>query len=128
MHKNEAICQSCELKLKDGHPKIVELYRWVKEKHIDAHVCWVFRGQADQDSFYFRGASKEMWPHSKHNYMENSVPMAKAIDIFRLDSNGHAVFEDDFYRKLWDEIQTEPSLSIRWGGIFHDNDHYELKE
>src|SRR4051812_817170 len=108
MHKNEIVCQSCDVKIAECHPRIQMLYRIIKTKHIDAHVCWGWRGQHDQDQFFFKGLSQERWPNSKHNYMENGKPCSKAMDLFRLDDKGQSQFEDEFYSDIWTEICSDP--------------------
>lgn len=121
-------CPSCAEKLKDVHPLMVQWFYRVKQKWPDAHISWGFRSQADQDQAVRDGRSKDPWPTSKHNHMDEGVPESLALDLFQMDENGVGIFSPKFYLAV-SEWAKNDSVKTRWGGSFphlHDYDHFEL--
>lgn len=85
----------------------------------DLTVLCGYRGKAEQDKAFRDGASKLLYPHSKHN----RVP-AMAVDIapFPLDWQNTARFEA--VRKL--VLERASALGIRIRVISWDLPHFEL--
>jgi peptidoglycan L-alanyl-D-glutamate endopeptidase CwlK len=85
----------------------------------DLTVLCGFRGQAEQDAAFKRGASKLKWPRSKHN-----AKPARAVDIapYPLDWKNTARFEA--LREL--ALKRASALGIRIRVISWDLPHFEL--
>lgn len=85
----------------------------------DISVACGYRGQAEQNAAFDRGASKLRWPRSKHN----SVP-SKAVDLWPspVDWKRHDQFEA--VRGL--VLSTAAELGIRIRVISWDLPHFEL--
>ena len=121
MHINTLECSSCDEKLRQVHP---DLARWVnvlRNTHLDAHVSCGYRGQADQEAAFVKGASHAHFGQSAHN----TLP-ATAVDLFRLTMAGAS------FDKVWYESVVAPvarAAGLVWGGDWHsikDMPHVEL--
>lgn len=121
-------CASCELKLRDAHPRLVEWFRLIKANHPDAHLSWTFRDEASQEQAVREGKSKLHFPKSAHNAMRDGKPCARAMDLFQLDQAGKAQFQRPWYVALAKELESRCAPLI-WGGHWKslgDLDHLEL--
>lgn len=130
MHIRGAICPSCEEKLKQAHPRIAQWFRDRKSSTSpDMHVAWSYRGEKEQNEFFSRNLSKAKYPDSPHNKTKDGVPCSRALDVFRLESDGTASWERYFYLRLWHDTEWA-SDPVLWGGNFttqkHDDNHFEL--
>jgi peptidoglycan LD-endopeptidase CwlK len=121
MHLNISECVACAAKLKQVHP---DLCRWVgilRSTHPDAHVSCGYRGEAEQEADFAKGASRAHYGQSAHN----TTP-ATAVDIFRLTLTGAS------FDKVWFETVMAPiarGAGLVWGGDWHsikDMPHVEL--
>lgn len=125
-------CPSCEQKLLQAHPDLVEWYReLIKPKFQDCHISWSFRDKTNQNQCYAEGKSKLPWPMSMHNKCDDQGnPCSMALDLFRLCSNGMASWEWKYFRQISD-LSTGYHIEIDWGGLWKsisDSDHYQLKK
>lgn len=117
-------CPGCDARLLKGHPKIVEVFRFIKSKHLDVHCSWIYRGQEDQERAKSNGASLASFGQSKHN-----LEPAEAMDIFQQDNNGVGIFDPKFCRQLNEDLKSS-GFNLKWGGDFKkigDYCHWELK-
>lgn len=129
-HENIERCLRCDEKLKQAHPALVSWFWWLKDIFPQVHIAWSFRGKEDQEREFQEGRSRLNWPESKHNWTENGQPCSKALDLFELENNGDARFDEHFYEKI-NEENIKEDAPIRWGGTFKhfkDLDHFELVE
>lgn len=128
-HKEGPECERCEFELAQTHPAVADWFLWVKNLFPTVHISWSFRDREDQNNAYKNGLTRKMWPHSKHNFLDELLdPCSKALDIFELSADGRAKFEEAFYRKIFEATQKE-NFKIRWGGEFKllkDFNHFEL--
>lgn len=132
-HTNEIlICPKCEDTLKTAHPDLIHwFWTFVKPRHLDCHVSEAWRNEYDQRLDYASGKSKEAWPMSKHNKMdEEGNPCSLALDLFQLASNDLGCFPWNYFKAIADETKDVLSgYHINWGGDFpklHDGPHFEL--
>lgn len=94
----------------------------VRQRWPDVHVSWSFRNQKEQQEAFDKGASKFVWPESKHNMIPS-----QAIDLFQQDAGGRGIWS---YPKM-KEIQDSFGDHLVWGGNwtnFKDFYHWELPE
>ena len=130
-HENGKPCERCFEFLKDAHPTIRMWFYKAREQFPTMHTCRVWSGKDEQDKMVAEKKSQLKWPHSKHNYMENGVKLAKAMDLFSLAEDGKADWRIGFTMQIcnWFEDQGAP---IQWGGKlwkgFTDGPHFELKD
>lgn len=132
MHKNigpdNPKCLSCEKFLPDLSFVLQDFMLWVWQNHSNCHISEGWRNQEKQHQYFLDGKSKQDWPYSKHNNMENKAPFSLAIDLFILDEKGEAQFPLSFYQDLYHNavLMNQP---ITWGGLwvdFPDSDHFEI--
>ena len=129
-HTHDEICVLCQHKKLQAHPILASIYDRVKAKFPDTHIAWTFRDKYYQDLAYRDGRSRVRWPDSKHNAMENGLPRARAIDLFRLRPDLVAAWEISFYRDIWEFIKSS-GVPIMWGGEwkkFTDSPHFQLSD
>lgn len=132
-HTSDSICPLCEHKLIQAHPYIANWFRWVKNKYINVHVAWAFRGEADQTAAVISGASKRPWPTSKHNHTElvgdAILPRSLALDLFLIDEDGIAQWPPLFYARVNKESLDE-KYQVMWAGLwkgtFKETCHFEI--
>lgn len=127
-HTTDQDCPSCKEKLDTCHPVLVEWFIWLKWSYPKVHVAWGWRGEQDQHNDFLSGRSKKDWPMSPHNNMKDGMPCSLALDIFTIDEQGHAGFDEEFYR-LVDEVTQSNDYPLLWGGSFphlKDMDHWQL--
>lgn len=129
-HTNDPVCTRCNYFLQEADTDLAYFVHAVRAEHPDAHISCAWRGEADQNDAYARGASKLKWPKSKHNKLDkNGNPCAEAVDFFRLVS-GKALFQIGFYMTI-NHLLEELNAPILWGGDFKgkfkDYPHFELK-
>lgn len=128
-HTNDGPCVSCEAKLEKACPTMVYWFDIMKEANPTAHISWSWRGEMEQNQMFADGKSRQKWPESKHNVMDDNFnPKSEALDIFELLSDGKASFELPFYEKIAEETK-EWGFPIRWGGTFKtikDYNHFEV--
>lgn len=94
-------------------------------------MIWGFRGEAEQDEAYHRGATPLKWPLSKHNKFPS---LAVDLAPYPIDWNNHVAFEE--LSKRFCSIAAKKGIKVTWGGTFKtkegkprpDMPHYELKE
>lgn len=93
------------------------------------HISWGFRNEKDQNRFYKEGKSTLPYPLSKHNFISKTgKPESLALDLFKLDDDGKAVFSKEWYTEIA-RLSKEQTIPIRWGGDFNkfkDYCHFEL--
>ena len=129
-HRDGAECPLCNWKLNEAHPVIADWFHRSKKVHVNMHIAWAYRSQADQDKMVAEKKSLAKWPTSKHNARTDDLkPCAEALDIFLLDKDGNARWPKIFYAKLAAENKAngEP---IKWSGEFKsilESNHFELK-
>ena len=103
----------------------VDLQRLVKAvaAHIDVVVICGHRTQKEQNAAFARGASKLMWPKSRHN----SYP-SKAVDLAvdPLDWNDIESFKT--LGAIVKAKAAEMGIAVQWGGEWRMRDypHFEL--
>jgi len=122
MHLNLPNCPACSDKLKQVHPDLVRWVGVLRNTHNDAHVSCGYRGQAEQEAAFTRGASHAHWGQSAHN----TLP-ATAVDLFRITLTGGAAFDKPWYEQVVAPIALASGLV--WGGNWHsikDLPHVEL--
>lgn len=121
-------CPSCEEKLTQADPRLAAWFETVKARFKDAHISWSFRDEKSQDEAFAAGKSALKWPDSAHNHMEGSQPMAQALDLFQLSTQGNAIYNPGWFRAINEFSQ---GAGLVWGGQFRslgDFDHWQLKK
>jgi hypothetical protein len=129
-HTNKTECKLCEAKLEFVRPELVVWFHFVCENFEGAHIAWGWRDAKDQDAAFAQHRSTFKWPESPHNATENGLPCSRALDLFKLDPTGRAVFDEAWYGAI-DALTKENKYPIRWGGDFNhlkDFDHFEVIE
>ena len=128
-HENKKRCLSCAEKLALVHLDLINWLIWISERFDGVHISWGFRNKADQDEMYMKGKTKAVFPLSPHNHInKKGKPEARAIDLFRLDDEGKAHFEEEWYREIAEESKKQ-AVPVKWGGEFKsfpDFPHFEL--
>lgn len=130
-HTNDVIdCPSCGEKLKQASTPLAEIFiNVIKPVFKDCHISWSWRDEKTQNEAFAEGKSKLSWPNSKHNNMgPNNIPLALALDLFRLNSNGMASWEWKYFNEIAQLLLTNAE-PIKWGGqwtTLGDADHFEL--
>lgn len=84
--------------------------------------------EADQNQAYSDGKSRQKWPESAHNYMENGVPCSLALDLFELNEDGDALFPVEIYSKI-NSVNESLTDGPKWGGNYltlRDYDHFYI--
>lgn len=124
-------CPSCQVKLLDAHPLLVEWFNTkVKPHHQDCHISWSYRGKEAQEKAFLDGKSKLHFPLSMHNKSDDQGnPCAMALDLFELDYNGIARWAWKYFRDIADRANVDGD-PIEWGGTWSsisDADHFQLK-
>jgi len=121
-------CPSCEEKLLGCHPKLRDVFNYMREIDWMAHCSWGYRGKKDQDEFFRTGRSQKKYPESKHNKTtQDGRPCSEAIDVFFLETPGTATFRQEYYEMIWEELPQEMKDKLRWGRAWGDTNHFELK-
>lgn len=112
-------CPSCEQKLLQAHPLVVEWFNTVvKPAHQDAHISCTWRNKQDQELAFLNGASQLHWPLSDHNKTDDQGnPCALAVDLFELDFNSVARLSWKFFKTIADETE-KSTFKIKWGGYY----------
>lgn len=134
MHVSPAsTCSACNAKIDTCHNTLKIWWEILSDNFPDCHIAIGFRSEQDQEAAVHSHLTHAPWPKSKHNRMENGKPSSWAIDVFRLDANGKAYFEPEYFEKIWkfiDTIQIQVNdRELFWGGLFtnlKDSDHFEL--
>lgn len=127
-HTKDPVCPLCEEKIQTGHPMLQAYWEHLKSQFETAHLSWVFRGEADQNTFFREGKTRVTWPDSAHNQMKDGLPCARAMDLFEIRPDGVAYFGQDFSAKIW-AYCSAAGFSLLWGGNFKhlgDADHFQL--
>lgn len=127
-HTQDPTCPLCEEKLKSAHPFLAYIFHEIKTRHPGVHISWAFRGREDQDRAYAEGKSKVKCPDSPHNAMEKEKPRSQALDLFRLTPEGKAEFPTEWYRHIYQELETK-GCPIVWGGTLKrlgDYNYFQL--
>jgi hypothetical protein len=128
-HTHDAICPLCQLKLKQAHPYLQKWFLKIKSRHFDAHISWSYRDQADQEKAFSEGKTHAHYPNSPHNHLDqDGNPLSLALDLFQLSEQGKALWEQAFFRMIWDECVKDGDDMI-WGGNFRslgDLDHFQF--
>lgn len=131
-HSIAVRCPGCVDRLLDADNALTEWFNEMKKARPlgehPMHVSWAFRDEETQNAEVAKGASKLHWPHSKHNFMVDGVPRARALDIFQEDESGRAIFDPIFCAKV-NAASIASGHTLRWGGSFHDlgdSGHFEL--
>lgn len=123
-------CPSCEDKLKQAHPYLGDWFNTMKKRFTDIHISWSYRGEADQEDAFARGASRCHYPNSKHNATdEKGNPQALALDLFQ-QTAGQYVLDKMFLAQLA-AISIRENFDLVWGGNFPslgDKDHFEFHQ
>jgi hypothetical protein len=101
----------------------------VKPRFPGAHISWAFRNQENQQKEFNEGRSLLPWPISKHNKTnKEGQPESRALDLFRLSSDGKAEFPKEWYLEIANECE-ERGDTIRCGSTFKtlkDYCHFEM--
>lgn len=95
--------------------------------NMQCHSC--YRSPEDQDKLYAMGRTEPgkivtnaQGGQSKHNYR-------LAADFHFLDKNGKILWEQKYYRKVWNLVKHElEPLGLRWAGNwkkFKESAHFE---
>lgn len=122
MHLNTPSCPACEAKLVQVHPDLQRWFKVFRDTHPDGHVSCGYRGEADQEADFAKGASKAHFGQSAHNVLPSH-----AIDLFRLTLTGGASFDSPWYRDIVAPVARASGLV--WGGDWKsikDMPHVEL--
>lgn len=113
-------------KLDTCHPFLQEVCNELI-KEMDFTVLCGYRGKAEQDEAFAKGASKLKFPKSRHN-----TKPSKAVDIAPynngIDWNNHVRFKELAQR--FKQIAEHKRITITWGGDFKgfaDLVHYQLE-
>lgn len=129
-HVNKFGCEKCDEILRDCHTTIVKAFMQINDTFPECHISDGYRDKKRQDKYFREGKSKLKFPKSKHNFMDESgMPMSKAMDLFRLGSDGKAYFEPKYYKNIYD-FSVDHDLGITWGGLwktFKDYPHFEME-
>lgn len=123
-------CPRCDLMLKECHPFFRTVLLKMKAIDRDCHIFYGFRNKSVQDDLFNQGKTEKRWPNSKHNRLdEENNPKSEAIDIFFLESPGKAVFYEEYYKQLWENLPKYIKDQLTWGGTFrkYDGVHFEIK-
>lgn len=124
-HKPGEICDWCEHILEEVIPYMDDFFHWAKKAYSTLHIAEGWRDEVSQNKDFSEGRSEKKWPDSKHNHTENGLPCSLALDLFRLSEDGKANYDINFYADLYKEA-IDADFNIRWGGKWHDYDHYEM--
>lgn len=100
----------------------------------DMKVVYGYRGKADQDALFAKGASKLRWPNSRHN----TTP-AQAVDVVPLFGGKVSYDWPDYHaiapsiKAEWADMKGEglipDGVTLEWGGDwkrFPDGAHWQL--
>jgi len=127
-HARDAVCPSCEEKLKQACGYMVNWFHNTKKHFPSIHISCSFRNQQDQEQAYAEGKTHAQWPKSPHNRTnDDGVPCSYALDLFELSEGNVALFPPKLYCDLWDYC-VKNGLEIIWGGKFRslgDADHFQ---
>lgn len=129
-HTKDQECPGCKDKLVEVHMALADWFWEMKWSHPDIHISQGWRGEEDQNADYQAGKSRAMWGQSKHNNILNGQPCSLALDIFSMDAQGKAHWDEKLFSQIAEETKNA-GYPIIWGGDFttiHDADHYELKQ
>lgn len=125
-HRNSGKCEKClELINEWGiHSALRKWFTLLQEAQPDVHLCYVGRGQDEQEKMFLAGATRAHFGQSPHNFTP-----ALAVDMFRLvvepGKPDQASFNIEWYR----EIAKKLPAGIAWGGNFRhfvDSPHFEI--
>lgn len=128
MHSNAVSdCPGCLAKINQYadppfHPRLAAFLVDLRHTTPDAHVAVAGRDYDDQMEAYTKGLSRARFGESAHNYN-------LAFDLFRLDENGKACFEEAWYRKVL-PVALKAFPDLEWSGEwkdFHEYDHVEVR-
>lgn len=128
-HTHDKLCPLCAEKETTLNPELATWWRWVKDRHPEAHIAWGFRDEENQNQFYAEGKTRARWPHSKHNVMKDGKPCAEAFDCFIILADNLARFPASWYKALAQALK-EASAPIQWAGEwtgFKEQDHFQLQ-
>jgi hypothetical protein len=123
-HTNSGACNKCSLifnKYPNFYAPLRDWFFAFQHLHPEAHISCAGRGEEEQESLYFRRASRAEWGQSAHNY-------GAAIDIFEM--TGHR----DIYETVWFHNVLAPALPkwLTWygrpGSKFYELPHVEVTD
>jgi len=123
-------CPLCHERSLEAHPKLQEAWSEIKLKFPDCHISCSFRNKEDQNECFKKGLSKLQWPKSKHNFMWSNSPCARALDLFRLNSDGKAEFPPNYYSDI-SFFLVRKLFPIEWSGHWNkmkEMTHFELMD
>ena len=110
-------------KLNTCHPFLQEICNELI-KEMDFTVLCGYRGKAEQDEAFGKGASPFKYPKSKHN---KSPSLAVDLAPYPIDWNNHIRFKQLAAR--FKQIAEHKRIKITWGGDWPSKDmpHYQLE-
>jgi peptidoglycan L-alanyl-D-glutamate endopeptidase CwlK len=85
-------------------------------KHFDCSILCGHRTKEDQETAYSLGASKVVWPNSKHN----SLPSV-AVDVAPYPIDWKDIRRFYFFGGFVLGIASQMGIAIRWGGDWNRN-------
>lgn len=115
------------------HPTLKALAElWLAEYHAlgrRAKITSTWRSPADQQKAFDSGLSNAKPGQSKHEFMLDGKPAAKAFDFSLYNEDGEYITDgtDDWYAEAG---EIGKRLGLVWGGdfkSFKDYDHLEMK-
>jgi len=107
--------------------KLRDWFMIMQGKFNECHVSCAGRDEKSQTEAFNAGRSLAEFGQSPHNFTP-----AFAIDLFRIDSDGHAHFEMEWYKE---NLVPEMPKYLTWGGTFKsrktgksfpDGPHFEI--
>lgn len=127
-HTDQAVCLGCVQRLAEAKQELGNWF-WVMKQHNPyLHVAWAYRDEENQNRMHAEGASKLVYPNSKHNKTDaDGRPDAEAIDLFE-QYKGEGHWSKEAMTKV-NAKSIELGYKMRWGGDFKslgDYDHFEL--
>lgn len=130
-HRSKGPCLRCDEQRAELHPELRPWWDFVVETDPEAHMSDAWRSKDEQNDAFNRGASRRRWPDSKHNFMKDGKPCAKAFDCFRQTIDGKGEWKPFFYIKLaaaLKKVGAPVKWAGEWVGKFREMAHFELEE
>jgi hypothetical protein len=129
-HQNGSFCPSCEEKLLQARPYLIQWFRRQKIAFPNLHISWSYRDKNSQEQAYAQGKTHAHYPQSPHNRVnpDTNNPESDALDLFFLTDHKKADFSENEYEKIFQNCLKYED-EIIWGGKFKslgDFDHFQF--